>query len=111
MMGSGAQPGGNAEYPTTEEQLAAKHDALAAFEEAAATCREMRRASAEEMYPVTADQETVGVLMMAARASRELGFPDRARRHLEECIAVCRGNRQLRGGQEQQRCESMIAQT
>lgn len=49
MIGSGARGGGNAEYPTTADQHAAKMQALAAFEEAVETCKDMRRTESWEL--------------------------------------------------------------
>jgi hypothetical protein len=110
MMGSGDGASSNEEFPTSEERLAAKHEALAAFEAAVAMCREMRRTASWEQYPSTTDQETVGVIMMASRAARELGQEDKARRYLEECVAVAKSNRRMLNGPEQQRCEQLLAQ-
>ena len=110
MMGSGSKAGGNAEFPTTEDQVAAKELALSSFESAVATCKEMRRASKHELYPTTADKETLNVLMMAARASRELNQVERARDHLNDCIAICDRSRRLKESREHQQCKTMLSQ-
>ena len=94
------------EYPTSADKLAAKELALKAFEDAVAMCREMRRTSKVEMYPSDTDQQTAGVLMMVARASRELNQVDKARQTLEDCVRMCQNRRSLQN--ELQRCQRML---
>jgi hypothetical protein len=110
MMGSGNKPEGNEEFPTAADQRAAKELAMETFAKAVATCKDMRRTSRTELYPTSTDRETVGVLMLAAKVSRELGWVADARGYLDDCVRTSRESLYLRvGGDEQRACESLLA--